>query len=177
MTTAGSSMRGGPRRRRLTRAVLLTPVVLTVAVATGVVLGLRTGNPRVRRGTRRLNRAVINPRYLRTAGRAGERHSVVRHRGRRTGRPHETPVGATRSEDGFVVPLPYGPGTDWVRNLQAAGVGSVVHDGREHPVTSPQVVPIADVLQRFGRSEQVGIRIVGIREALVVRDDAAVGAP
>jgi deazaflavin-dependent oxidoreductase (nitroreductase family) len=47
--------------------------------------------------------------------------AVVRHRGRRSGREHQTPVNLFRVGDRFVIALVYGPRTDWVRNVLAAG--------------------------------------------------------
>jgi hypothetical protein len=36
--------------------------------------------------------------------------------------------------------LPWGPGTDWVRNLQAAGGGTLRWKGTSHAVTEPTIV-------------------------------------
>lgn len=46
---------------------------------------------------------------------------VVVHRGRRSGRSYQTPVNVFRTRDGYVFALTYGPGSDWVRNVLAAG--------------------------------------------------------
>lgn len=51
---------------------------------------------------RRMNRAMLNPRTMETAGQPGADASVIRHRGRTTGTPYETPVGALATDDGFV---------------------------------------------------------------------------
>ncbi|MGZ4612806.1 MAG: hypothetical protein ACXV1K_06490 [Kineosporiaceae bacterium] len=51
---------------------------------------------------------------MRTAGSPGAYASVVRHVGRTSGRRYETPVVPVATDGGFVVPLPYGPGTDWL---------------------------------------------------------------
>ena len=67
---------------------------------------------------------------------------VVRHRGRRSGRAFATPVALGATADSFIVPLPYGEGTDWCRNLFAAGVGSIRYRGRDYPVSDPQLVGI-----------------------------------
>jgi deazaflavin-dependent oxidoreductase (nitroreductase family) len=75
---------------------------------------------------------------------AGKRHwyaAKVEHVGRRSGRPYETPVIAVPVEGGLAIPLPYGQDVDWCRNLQAAGGGVVVRQGRRHTVSEPVVVP------------------------------------
>jgi deazaflavin-dependent oxidoreductase (nitroreductase family) len=46
---------------------------------------------------------------------------VIRHTGRSTREPYETPVGAVATEDGFVIALVDGRGTDWLENLLASG--------------------------------------------------------
>ena len=53
---------------------------------------------------------------------------------------------AHRSEDVIIVPLPYGPKVDWLRNLQAAGQGLVHLEGRSFTVDDPQVVHIDTVM-------------------------------
>jgi deazaflavin-dependent oxidoreductase (nitroreductase family) len=58
---------------------------------------------------------------------------LVVHRGRRSGTEYQTPVNVFPTGDGFVVALTYGPDTDWVKNVLAAGGcelrtrGRVVH--------------------------------------------------
>lgn len=47
--------------------------------------------------------------------------AVVVHRGRKSGRTFRTPLWAFRRHNGFVIALTYGPETDWVRNVLAAG--------------------------------------------------------
>src|SRR5271166_1617682 len=46
---------------------------------------------------------------------------VVIHRGRRSGRLYQTPVNAFATKDGYLFALTYGPDTDWVKNVLAAG--------------------------------------------------------
>jgi deazaflavin-dependent oxidoreductase (nitroreductase family) len=58
---------------------------------------------------------------------------LIVHRGRRSGTEYQTPVNVFPTGGGFVVALTYGPGTDWVKNVLAAGGcelrtrGRVVH--------------------------------------------------
>lgn len=68
----------------------------------------------------RFNRRVTNrlgtPAALRLPG-----FGVVEHRGRRTGRAYRTPVCAFKRGSRYVIAMPYGPRTDWARNILAAG--------------------------------------------------------
>ena len=113
-------------------------VVAVAAVATVFVVGMRTKSPAVVDRVRRFNRAVTNPRVLRSAGTPGASAAVVRHVGRISGRSYETPVGPFAVGDDFVIALPYGPGADWVRNVVASGSATLVHEGRTVPSTSPK---------------------------------------
>jgi hypothetical protein len=47
--------------------------------------------------------------------------AVLRHKGRRSGREYATPVTAEPTEGGFVKPLTYGQGVDWLKNIRVAG--------------------------------------------------------
>jgi hypothetical protein len=150
------------------RVLLALVAALAVAVGTGVgylVVAMRTGSPRLLRPVRRFNRAVTNRLQARSAGRAGASTSLIRHRGRTTGREYETPIvvfptAAAADDDdggdggGFLVSLPYGPGADWVRNVLAAGSATLVTDGRTLTVDRPEVVATDEVRDRFPPGEQ-----------------------
>ncbi|MFC9993960.1 nitroreductase family deazaflavin-dependent oxidoreductase [Nocardia sp. NPDC127526] len=47
--------------------------------------------------------------------------AVVIHRGRKSGKTFRTPLWAFRRAGGYVIALTYGPESDWVRNVLAAG--------------------------------------------------------
>ena len=44
------------------------------------------------------------------------------------------------TEDGFAIATVYGPGTDWVRNVLAAGSATIVHRGETYAVDLPEIV-------------------------------------
>lgn len=114
--------------------------LLLVVIVIAFLLGMRRKSPLVLRTVRRFNRAVMNPRQLRTAGTLGAYASVIRHVGRTSGRPYETPVGAFASDDGFVIALPYGSDPDWLKNVMAAGTATLVHEGSSHQVDRPELI-------------------------------------
>ena len=89
---------------------------------------------------RAFNKRVTNP-LMRTL--AGRRHwyaSVIRHVGRRSGKEYSTPVVAEPVEDGFIVPLPYGEGVDWLRNVLAARTAAIKTKGVSYIVVEPEVI-------------------------------------
>lgn len=65
---------------------------------------------------------------------------TIVHEGRRSGRAFRTPVNVFRVPEGYVVPLTYGPGADWVRNVLAADGCEVVTRGHGVRLTGPRIV-------------------------------------
>lgn len=147
--------------------------LVAVAVITFVV-GMRRESPVVLRAVRRAIRKLINPRQLVTAGQPGAAASKVLHRGRRSGRDYETPVGAIRVPGGFVIALPYGTQADWFRNVLAAGGATIVHEGGTYAVTAPELVPVAELDDIFPATDRRAFRLLAIEHALRVRHDEAV---
>ena len=64
----------------------------------------------------------------------------LRHRGRRTGKEYVIPVAVLTRPDAFVIGLPWGTGTNWVRNVIAAGGCGITWKGTEYQVTEPRLV-------------------------------------
>jgi deazaflavin-dependent oxidoreductase (nitroreductase family) len=128
--------------------------------------------------TRRLIRSVarlVNPLVLRIAGR---RHmpviGIIRHRGRKTGRPYATPLGIRpATPNGFVMPLTFGEAAGWYRNVVAAGSCVITWRGADHAVASPVIVDRATALPAFPRYERLALRAIGINEFVWLHDAPA----
>ena len=97
---------------------------------------------------------VTRPLAMRSAGTETSATSIVRHVGRRSGRTYETPVVAVEHDDTFLIALPYGERTDWLKNVVAVGVASVVSRGRTYRVDHPHVIPMAEATGYFRPKEQ-----------------------
>jgi deazaflavin-dependent oxidoreductase (nitroreductase family) len=98
-----------------------------------------TMNP-VRDGVRTFNKYVLNPAMLQLAGRKHWYAAVICHTGRHSGRKYSTPVVADRVADGFIVPLPYGTGVDWLRNIRAAGGATIKVGGETFNVVGLEII-------------------------------------
>lgn len=72
--------------------------------------------------------------------------AVVQHVGRRSDRTYTTPVAVVPALGASYIALPWGRGTDWVRNLMAAGGGRVVWKGATYVVSSPAFVDKTEVV-------------------------------
>jgi deazaflavin-dependent oxidoreductase (nitroreductase family) len=97
---------------------------------------------------------VTRPLALRSAGSERSNTSIVSHIGRRSGRTYQTPVVAVGHEDGFLIALPYGNRTDWMKNVQASGRATVITHGHSYEVDHPLIIPMSDATQHFGPKEQ-----------------------
>ncbi|GAA2850680.1 hypothetical protein Acy02nite_34020 [Actinoplanes cyaneus] len=74
------------------------------------------------------------------AGRRFSPWAVVHHRGRVSGRDLTVPVAVVATPDGFVINLPWGAGTNWVRNVLAAGGCTVRWKAADHRMGDPRIV-------------------------------------
>jgi deazaflavin-dependent oxidoreductase (nitroreductase family) len=117
----------------------------------------------------RLFTRAARPLALRSAGKEGSNTSVVRHVGRRSGQMYQTPVIAAQHDDSFVIALPYGQRTDWLKNVLAAGSAAIVTNGHTYDVDQPQVVPMAEATAYFRPREQRMHRQFHVDTALQVR--------
>lgn len=101
--------------------------------------------PRVRDAVRHFNKHVLNPAMMFLAGRRYWYAAVIEHTGRKSGKHYATPVVAVPVSDGLVVPLPYGTGVDWLRNVLAAGSATITNKGKTYHAVRPEIVDAATV--------------------------------
>jgi deazaflavin-dependent oxidoreductase (nitroreductase family) len=91
----------------------------------------------------RFNRHVTNPIQRMWAGWAPS-FGILEHVGRRSGKPYRTPLTVFNAEvggkPGVAILLSYGPDRDWLKNLNAAGVGRMRRHGKTFGVSNPQTV-------------------------------------
>lgn len=122
--------------------------------------------PTARDTVRSFNKHVLNP-VMRTV--AGRRHwyaAALHHTGRRTGRAYVTPLLAEPVTDGVIIPLPYGTGVDWLRNLLVAGHGELVLHGHRYALSAPHVIGPDSALPRVRAIRRVVWRRLGVKNFL-----------
>ncbi|GAA4551153.1 nitroreductase [Pseudonocardia xishanensis] len=110
---------------------------------------------------RRVAARALNPMMLRLAGRRHFYAARLEHVGRKSGRTYATPVVALRVPEGLAVPLPYGPGVDWHRNLEAAGTAVLTADGVRYRLSSPRTVPAEEVLATLSPTRRTALGAIG----------------
>lgn len=151
---------------RVLGAVALT-IVSVLAVCFGLLLvGMRWKLQPVLDAVRRFNKTVSNPRVLRGAGSTGSQTSLIRHAGRSSGRIYETPVDPIPTSTGFLIPLPYGSRSDWLRNVLTAGSATLVTRGECVDVEAPNIVATADVTDLMPRGKLRTLRLFGVTRCL-----------
>ena len=93
---------------------------------------------------------------------------LIVHRGRRSGRRYQTPVNVFSASGGYVIALTYGPGTDWVKNVLAAG-GCELHTRRRTiQLVSPRLYH--DESRRGIRPvEREVLRVLGVADFLSLK--------
>lgn len=87
----------------------------------------------------RFNRRVTNPIQRLWAGWAPS-FGILEHVGRRSGKPYRTPLSVFSTDNGVAILLTYGPDRDWLKNIAAAGGGTMRRHGKTFGVTDPRVV-------------------------------------
>ncbi|OBH16142.1 nitroreductase family deazaflavin-dependent oxidoreductase [Mycolicibacter terrae] len=120
----------------------------------------------------RWNRVGLNRIARRIAPRAPG-FGVVQHRGRRSGRIYETPVNVFTTATGVRIALTYGPDSDWVKNVVAAGGCQLRTRGRRLTLTAPRLVhdPTRSGVRRFERRI---LRALHVADFLDLTPDPAV---
>lgn len=113
------------------------------------------------------NRFVNNPIQRRWAGLLPG-YGIVEHVGRKSGKQYRTPVNVFRSDGGFVIWLGYGLQTDWLRNLQAAGGGTLMHRRKRYVVSDPRVVSGPEGIRLLPAPARLLAKIARANDALLL---------
>lgn len=96
----------------------------------------------------KVNKRLFNPGQIRKG-----RYPVVTHVGRTSGRTYRTPLDAFPTQTGYVLVARYGPRSDWVRNVLAAGEAELTVDGVDHALASPRLVRLEEALDALAADE------------------------
>ena len=95
--------------------------------------------------------------------------TVIRHRGRKTGRSLQTAVSAYRKGHLVAIMLAHGK-TNWVKNVLAAGEADVLLGGRFEHVVNPRIVPAGSadpslpITPRLAARRGVGVLVADIAQ-------------
>ncbi len=115
----------------------------------------------------RFNRRVTNP-VLGRLSKWAPGMATILHRGRRSGKPYQTPMMIFEATGGWVMALTYGSKVDWVRNLIAAGGGAMIHRNRTIPLTEPRLISTAEGMALMPAIVRGVLSTIGVTEFLRV---------
>lgn len=99
----------------------------------------------------KINKRLFNPGQIRKG-----KYPVVTHVGRKSGKTYQTPLDAFQTNTGYVLVARYGPESDWVQNVLAAGEATLRVDGTEHRLGSPRLVDLDAALAALTTTEPPG---------------------
>jgi deazaflavin-dependent oxidoreductase (nitroreductase family) len=94
--------------------------------------------------------------------------AIIRHVGRRSGKPYETVIWVWQMREGFVIALTYGEEVDWYRNMKATGGGTVFWHRRHYVVGKPKLIDTEKALTAFPAIFRMIFRIFGRQEKFVL---------
>jgi deazaflavin-dependent oxidoreductase (nitroreductase family) len=92
---------------------------------------------------------------------------VVVHRGRKSGKSFRTPVNVFVRGNTYVFALTYGEGSDWVRNVQAAGGCELVTRRATVGLTAPRVEH-SDTRTELPRVVRTILRATNVHDYLIL---------
>ena len=108
----------------------------------------------------RVLRRSVNRLTLRLARAGHGPFTIVRHRGRTSGRVYETPIMVARIGRDVAVELTYGDRVQWYRNVVAAGGCELVHGDRRTTIVAIERLSEAEGLAAFGGLRSVILRLL-----------------
>jgi deazaflavin-dependent oxidoreductase (nitroreductase family) len=115
----------------------------------------------------RFNRRVINPIARKFAGRVPP-FSLLEHAGRISGTRYQTPIMAFRSGNDIIIALTYGPSTDWVRNVIAAGGCTIEYRRRRITLSNPRIEHGAPVDKPLPWLVQRALTVMNVSDFLLL---------
>ncbi len=123
----------------------------------------------LQRAIRMSNKYFLNRIMGIFAGKKNFYAAAIHHTGRKSGEQYSTPVGVSRGEGGFIIPLGYGTRVDWLQNVLAAGRATVSTEGETLAVLEPEVIDAATALPMLPPKQQRSYERLGITQYLTVK--------
>ena len=92
--------------------------------------------------------------------------AVLHHQGRRSGRAYAIPVAVLVTPRTFLIGLPWGPQTNWARNVLAAGGCTIRWKAVDYRVSAPTLVGPETALAAANRLQRTLIHRTGLQHFL-----------
>ncbi|MEO3761381.1 nitroreductase family deazaflavin-dependent oxidoreductase [Mycobacterium sp. B14F4] len=122
---------------------------------------------RVPRAVANFNRRVTNP-VARSLTPWLPGLGTLEHTGRKSGKRHRTPLLIFKTQDGFVILIGYGLGSDWLKNVLAGGPTVLHKRGRAVSLGNPHIVSKAEAATLITPASRLFYRLFPYNEAALV---------
>lgn len=108
-----------------------------------------------------INKRVFNPRELKKGKRP-----VLTHIGRSSGKTYQTPLDSHPVDDGYVFIVMYGSGSDWVRNVLAAGAARLSVGAEQYDLVMPRIISKESALRLMSADTKAPANILNVTDYL-----------
>jgi deazaflavin-dependent oxidoreductase (nitroreductase family) len=154
--------------RKLVASLFGAMVLAIVGMIAVFFFGMRAKCPPVMNVVRTFNRKVTKAQAMKTAGQPGAYAAIITHVGRTSGTEYETPVGPFVTDEGFIIPLPYGTTADWVKNVLQAGTATIEFEGDTYEVDQPELIEAEEAIAVIPAAYQRSLRWFNVNDFLKV---------
>jgi deazaflavin-dependent oxidoreductase (nitroreductase family) len=96
--------------------------------------------------------------------------AILVHRGRRSRREYKTPVWAFRLEQGFLIALTYGSGSEWVKNVLADGRATLITREGSRDFRRPRIIHGDEGLRAMPFFVRPALRTLTVDDYLLLED-------
>ena len=110
---------------------------------------------------RQFNKHILNRLTGRLARLGLGPFAIIRHVGRRSGRPYETTLIVVPIEGAFMIALTYGADVDWYKNVQAAAGCQILWRGQTYAIDEIEPMPPVAARPLFPQPERTILRLMG----------------
>ena len=111
---------------------------------------------------RYFNKHFLNKLLRRFANATFGPFALIKHNGRKSGKPYETPIMAFPIQDGFLVALTYGPQVDWYQNVLAAGKCQLIWHNKAFAINQVEPIDPATALPLFPQPQKTILKSMGL---------------
>jgi len=98
---------------------------------------------------------------------------ILAHVGRKSGRVYRTPVNVFRVPEGFLIALTYGPESEWVKNVLAAGGCELETRGVRYRLSAPGIMH-DPTRQGFPIPVRIVLRLIGANDFMQLSTSRAI---
>jgi hypothetical protein len=114
----------------------------------------------------RVNKRFTNRLLIRLSARPP--FAALIHRGRTSGTEYRIPINVFVEGDRFCFALTYGPGTDWLANVMAAGEAKLEYRGATVSLGNPQRIGWSEAGPFVPIAVRAILRVIGVDQFLVM---------